>query len=205
MTSSNRLSAVKNLQLRYDPEPFHSNQVAKLALQLFDELAPWHGLSANERSLMEAAALLHDIGYSRGNNDEHHKNSLKMILENGLPGFNPTETVIIANVARYHRKAFPSPNHRHYATLTPEAATIVRRLAAFLRIADGLDRSHRSLVSDIKISLEAHLVVFRVYHYGELRNEITAAERKADLFKAEFGHEIAFRPQSIQNFNPGKL
>jgi exopolyphosphatase/guanosine-5'-triphosphate,3'-diphosphate pyrophosphatase len=89
---------------------------------------------------------LHDIGYSRGNNDEHHKNSLKMILETALAGFNPTETVIIATPPVITVKAFPSPNHRHYATLTPEAATIVRRLAAFLRIADGLDRSHRSLV-----------------------------------------------------------
>jgi exopolyphosphatase/guanosine-5'-triphosphate,3'-diphosphate pyrophosphatase len=110
MNSTDRLAAVKTLQLKYDPEPFHSNQVTKLALQLFDELSALHGLSVPERLLLEAAALLHDIGYAR-ESDGHHKNSLKMILEYGLPGFNPTEIAIIANVARYHRKSLPAADH----------------------------------------------------------------------------------------------
>jgi len=201
MNPSDRLAAAKSLQLRYDPEPFHSNQVAKLALQLFDELIALHGLSGNERILLEAAALLHDIGYARANDDGHHKNSLKMILEYGLPDFNPTETVIIANVARYHRKSPPSADHKYYVALEPEAAAIVRKLAALLRIADGLDRSHRSFVYEIKTIIEPHKVIFQIYNYGELRNEISAAERKADLFESEFGHQIIFRTYYINGIS----
>ncbi|MFH1213555.1 MAG: HD domain-containing protein [Candidatus Neomarinimicrobiota bacterium] len=201
MSSSDRLDAVKNLQLKYDPEPFHSAQVAKLALQLFDGLLSLHGLSASERTLLEAAALLHDIGYARENDDGHHKNSLKMILENNLPDFSPTENTIIANVARYHRKSLPSENHRQYAALPSDAATIVRKLAALLRIADGLDRSHRSLVYEIKTIIEPRKVIFKIYHYGELRNEIAAAEKKADLFKTEFGLEAKLRPHYLIQSN----
>lgn len=201
MNSSDRLATVKSLQLQYDPEPFHSNQVTKLALQLFDELPALHGLSVPERLLLEAAALLHDIGYARENEDGHHKNSLKMILEYGLPGFTPTEIAIIANVARYHRKSPPSADHKYYVALEPEAAAIVRKLAALLRIADGLDRSHRSLVYEIKSVLEPRKVVFQIYHYGELRNEISAAERKADLFESEFGRQVIFRTYYINSIS----
>ncbi len=200
MNSTDRLAAVKTLQLKYDPEPFHSNQVTKLALQLFDELSALHGLSVPERLLLEAAALLHDIGYAR-ESDGHHKNSLKMILEYGLPGFTPMEIAIVANVARYHRKSPPSADHKYYVALEPEAAAIVRILAALLRIADGLDRSHRSLVYEIKSVIEPRKVIFQIYHYGELRNEISAAERKADLFESEFGRQVIFRAYYIHSIS----
>jgi len=200
MNSTDRLAAVKTLQLKYDPEPFHSNQVTKLALQLFDELSALHGLSVPERLLLEAAALLHDIGYAR-ESDGHHKNSLKMILEYGLPGFTPMEIAIVANVARYHRKSPPSADHKYYVALEPEAAAIVRILAALLRIADGLDRSHRSLVYEIKSVIEPRKVIFQIYHYGELRNEISAAERKADLFESEFGRPVIFRTYYINSIS----
>jgi len=180
------------MQIKYDPEPFHSDQVAKLSLILFDELTKLHTLSASERFLLEAAALLHDIGYARQNSSGHHKNSLCIILEEKIPGFNAEETGIIANVARYHRKSPPSERHRHYAELKRESRSIVRKLAALLRIADGLDRSHRSLVYALKAIIEQTKVVFNIYHFGELRNELTAAENKSDLFKAEFGREALF-------------
>ncbi|MFH1252056.1 MAG: HD domain-containing protein [bacterium] len=197
MTSPDRFAAIRNLQMRYDPEPFHSDQVAKLAMQLFDELLTLHKLSASGRTLLEAAALLHDIGYAWQNEAGHHKNSLKLILENHLPDFSPTETGIIANVARYHRKSLPSENHRQYAALPPDATAIVRKLAALLRIADGLDRSHRSLVYEIKTVIEPRKVIFKIYHYGELRNEIAAAEKKADLFENEFGCQAVFHSNYI--------
>jgi len=201
MSSDNRLSFVKNLQMKYDPEPLHSNQVAKLALQLFDELTPLHKLSASERLLLEASALLHDIGYALQNASGHHKNSLRIILETGtpaLPGFNPTETEIIANVARYHRKSLPSENHPYFAKLNSNARVIVCKLAALLRIADGLDRSHRSLVFRIHTIIEPEKVIFTIYHYGELRNEITAAKKKADLFEIVYERQAVFRNQVIK-------
>mgnify|MGYP000845683952 FL=1 len=201
MSSDNRLSFVKNLQMKYDPEPLHSNQVAKLSLQLFDELTPLHKLSTSERLLLEASALLHDIGYASQNADGHHKNSLRIIMEAGtpaLPGFNPTETEIIANVARYHRKSLPSESHPHYAKLDSNSRSIVCKLAALLRIADGLDRSHRSLVSKVLTVIEPEKVIFDIFHFGELRNEITAAEKKADLFEIVYERQAVFRNQIIK-------
>ncbi|HPC35759.1 MAG TPA: HD domain-containing protein [Candidatus Marinimicrobia bacterium] len=202
MNSDDRLSFIKNLQMKYDPEPLHSNQVAKLSLQLFDELIPLHKLSSSERLLLEASALLHDIGYALQNAGGHHKNSLRIILEAGtpaLPGFNPTETEVIANVARYHRKSLPSESHPYYAKLDSNSRSIVCKLAALLRIADGLDRSHRSLVSKIFIVIEPAKVIFDIFHFGELRNEITAAEKKSDLFEIVYERQAVFRSRMIQS------
>jgi hypothetical protein len=111
------MEGVFRLMRRYDGEEAHSRPVCKLALELFDQLQALHGLSALERQWLEAAALLHDIGWSQAG-QAHHKASLRLILHERLPGWSDEEALIIANIARYHRKSAPRSKHRHFARLS---------------------------------------------------------------------------------------
>src|SRR3954465_13447760 len=140
------------LARRCNWEQPHAEHVTALTLQLFDQLAPLHRLGPDERELIEFGAMLHDIGWHIAGK-KHHHHSLYLILHGNLKGFDEEEVRIIANVARYHRKSPPAAEHEAYASLPPKAKQVVRVGAAFLRVADGLDRSHNAVVSSIRCRL----------------------------------------------------
>lgn len=170
----------------------HSEQVARLAMQIFDQLAadpswtgqPW--TSESSRRLLEAAAVLHDVGYVIGYR-RHHRHAYQLIVHSDLPGFTSRETEIIANIARYHRRACPKKSHEAYAKLGREERLLVRRLAAVLRVADGLDRTHRQAVRGVRVQVEDGAVCFVVHADAEPTTDLWGAERKSDLFESEFG------------------
>lgn len=128
----------------------HAVQVERLALQLFDALGARIGCAPGERETLSAAARLHDIGYYISF-DTHHKHSYYLIAHAELSGTSPVEQLVIANVARYHRGATPRRSHETLATLDKPMRRQVRRLAALLRIADGLDRGHVGAVGRLHV------------------------------------------------------
>lgn len=137
----------------------HSEQVAKLSLSIFDQLAeagfapaPPGFFAPRTRVLLEAAAVLHDVGIAVAYR-RHHKHSRDMIRLAELPGLDAREREIIAVIARYHRKSPPSLKHPEYRGLAPSERSLAAGLAGILRIADGLDRSHRRVVRSVRIEL----------------------------------------------------
>ena len=122
-----------------------------MALQLFDELAPWHGLGNGSREYLEAAALLANVGLFISHSG-HHKHSYYVIRNSEhLTGFTDGEIELIAQVARYHRKSAPKPKHEAFAALDEDDQAIVRTLAGILRVAIGLDRAHRGSVGGLHV------------------------------------------------------
>src|SRR5690606_9391565 len=109
--------------------------------------------NVEDRPLLETAARLQDVGYLI-NYDQHHKHSYHLILHSRLPGFQPSELEIIANVARYHRGADPKRKHANFKQLSTKDQNRVRQMAAILRVAGGLDRSNTRQVSDLQVSFE---------------------------------------------------
>ncbi len=130
----------------------HCEQVATLALQIFDGLKDRFELPADSRDVLQAAALLHDIGYLISHS-KHHKHAYHLIMHGELPGFSPHEVELIANVARYHRRAFPKKSHENLARASSEERRLIARLSGILRIADGLDRTHAQSVTGVKVRL----------------------------------------------------
>ena len=133
---------------RYD-EP-HARHVRELALQLFDAIGQRLGCESGDRQLLGDAALLHDIGYHISY-DTHHKHSYHLILHADLLGISPADQVVLANVARYHRGALPKRSQRNYGSLDKATRRRIKRIAALLRIADGLDRGHVGAVGRVKV------------------------------------------------------
>jgi exopolyphosphatase/guanosine-5'-triphosphate,3'-diphosphate pyrophosphatase len=184
-----RRRAVLDFARRQGWDEPHCRKVTSLALSLFDQTATLHGLGPPARDLLEVAGLLHDVGYAVAQSS-HHKHSLYLIRNADLDGFTPRERDLIANIARYHRKALPADRHAEYMALDEDDRTMVRRLAALLRLADGLDADHFQVV-------EEATVVDRVDHVRlELRArdvpdlDMWAAERNGDLFELEFDRRI---------------
>lgn len=174
-------------ECRYEKE--HAHQVAGLALRLFDELTPLHELGIAERALLQAAALLHDIGMVYGR-EAHHKSSRDIILKDERLPFSERERMIVALTARYHRKTLPESGHRYYADLSFYDREIVDVLSAILRVADGLDRSHAGRVKDVSVEILERRIILRPAVEGPADEELVSAKAKADLLERIFGRTV---------------
>ena len=165
----------------------HGEHVAWLAGRLFDASAALHGLGAAERELLICAGLLHDVGVSVSF-EGHHKHSRDIILQADLPSFTDRQRRMMACLARYHRKAGPSPAHSAFADLRPADQRTVMKLAALLRVADGLDREHGHVVKRLRLvqTGEDEWTLY-IESPWSLATALWAADRKRDVFEAVFG------------------
>lgn len=145
--------SVQQLADRCDDRPDHSQHVAALALNLFDELQKTLKLDKELRRLLEFAATLANVGVVVSH-AKHHLHSYYLIRNSELMGLTDREVEIIAQVARYHRKGLPKMEHLEFAALTSADQLIVRSLAALLRVAIGLDRTYDARVKSVSVKLE---------------------------------------------------
>jgi exopolyphosphatase/guanosine-5'-triphosphate,3'-diphosphate pyrophosphatase len=188
-----RKRQVRELAQRAPGMLAHTEQVARLATRLFDLTAPVHNLGRRERRWLEDAALLHDVGYSI-HFQRHHKHSQYLIATSTLDAFDPREIEVIAHVARYHRGAAPKRRHATFAALRGWQQEAVRKLAALLRIANALDRTHAARVIELYASVvKGKRVVVEVMSPFDVSLELSAAAHRSDLFTELFGRRIQFR------------
>src|SRR3954470_957704 len=145
-----RARSVAEFAERCHVEQPHSSHVQMLALELFDAIGERLGCDATERQALSDAALLHDSGYHISY-ERHHKHSYHLVLHADLLGMPPSEQVVIANVARYHRGAPPKKKHGNYGLLDRTLRRRIKVLSAILRVADGFDRGHVSAVKAVKV------------------------------------------------------
>ena len=171
----------------------HSLQVAKLALEIFDALAPRFRFTSKDRRLLEAAAILHDIGYFI-NYSSHHKHSYHLIRHADLFGFTPRERELIANIARYHRKSMPKKKHDQFVRLPPDDQTLVTRLGGILRLCDGLDRRRNSVVETLDCTLLDNGLRLVVIGREDTSVELFGAKAKSDLFQEAFDLKLIIDP-----------
>jgi len=181
--------AARALGRRFAFDEVHAAQVARVALSLFDDLAGLHRLPASARPMLEAAALLHDVGsavsYSR-----HHKHTFYLIANGDIPGFSDRERQLVALVARYHRRSPPDRERPDLVSLAPADFRSVRKLATLLRLADSCDRSHHQLVRDVRARVANGSVRLLLRSRQPIDLEIWDAEREAALFRQVFGRRL---------------
>jgi exopolyphosphatase/guanosine-5'-triphosphate,3'-diphosphate pyrophosphatase len=190
-----RRRSVIELGERCNYFPAHAQQVARLALALFDGLRSRHELGAREREWLEYAALLHDVG-THISYENHHKHAYYLIRHGDLRGFDPQEIGIIALVARYHRQATPKKSHEGMADLPRDLRRTVKMLGAILRLAEGLDRSHAQVVARAAVlkAEDSDGLLIRLTTVGDAELELWAAGRHAaplsELLEAEIGFGV---------------
>lgn len=168
----------------------HSFQVLGLAVKIFDFLKNRYSLSPDDKIYLEAACILHDVGHHISPN-AHHKHSYYIIRNSELLGFNDREIEIIANVARYHRKSHPKSKHEGFGKLDLHSRELVRRLSGILRLADALDRSHKSIVKSIELIQADNTLKIRLTDCAsEPSLEIWGANLRKGLFEESFGLRV---------------
>ncbi|MCS7050050.1 MAG: HD domain-containing protein [Thermomicrobium sp.] len=179
------------------PDPEHSEHVAFLALRLFDQLQSRFTFPPEARDLLAAAALWHDCGQFRSLS-EHHRHSFDRIMAVPLRGFDRTEQLAIANIARYHRAAAPSLRHPQFQRLPPQYRRLVEQLAAILRIAEGLDASHQQVVRDVRVEFANGYVTIHVESPTFPILEVEKAQARAGLFRDVFGKDLLVVSERLQ-------
>ncbi len=174
---------------RCGAERGHWEQVHRLAVCLFDAIEPFTKADETDRFVLECAAILHDIGWCAGQQG-HHKQSMKMILEDRTMPLSPSERLWIGLTARYHRKALPKEDHPVYGNLEEKEQKRIDLLAGILRIADGLDCSHQNLIESIRADIEQDHLILGCRCRREAEEEMQAARKKSDLLARALGLSI---------------
>jgi exopolyphosphatase/guanosine-5'-triphosphate,3'-diphosphate pyrophosphatase len=174
----------------------HVEQVRHLALQLFEQLGPALGAAPEERAILEAASLLHDVGqlvsYRR-----HHKHSYQLIMHAERLSLSARDRALVALISRYHRKSGPKKQHEEFAALPKPERAVVMRMSALLRIADGLDRGHTAIVERVDAELTDERLTLRVLPRlagADLALECWGASRKSDVLADALEREVVVEP-----------
>jgi exopolyphosphatase / guanosine-5'-triphosphate,3'-diphosphate pyrophosphatase len=184
-----RRRSVIELAERCNYWPEHAAQIARLALSLFDQTRGVHGLTDREREWLEYAAMLHDIGVHISY-ERHHKHSYYLISHGDLRGFEPDEVETIALVARYHRQATPSMRHEAFGAVGKRRRRTIRTLAAILRLAESLDRSHAQSVTGVELHDRGDDRLLQIRSTGDAELEVWSATRHAAPFERVIGKPL---------------
>ena len=181
---------------RFEYDHRHAEHVRELSLMLFDQLQAVHHLPPQSRVQLEAGALLHDVGH-RISHRGHHKHGEYMALNGDIPGLEGRDRNIVGAIIRYHnRKSEPASHHPAYSALNSNDKRISRRLASIVRIAEGLDHSHRQRIQSLHASFHRGAVTLQVEAHGDAAEDLRDAERSSDLFEKEFHVQLYFRSQN---------
>ncbi len=186
---------ILTLMRQMEGQQLHVSHVTRLALQLFDALVPLHGLGPHERLLLEGAGYLHDIGHTMDEvnvNGSHHKESARLIREHPWKSIAPSDVEIMAQVARYHRRAMPELKHDDFARLSDYDRRIVKILASMLRIADSLDRNHEQFIQGLQVTFTPQQIIIHLQTNGPYLREALSAYRKGDLAELVFQRDLVF-------------
>jgi len=152
-----------------------------------------HHLPPQARVQLEAGALLHDVGH-RVSHRGHHKHGEYLTLNGDIPGLEERDRHMVAAIVRYHnRKSEPASHHPAYSALNNNDKRMARRLAAILRIAEGLDHSHRQRVLNVRAAFQRGAVTLRLDARGDVAEDLRDAERGIDLFEKEFHVRLFFK------------
>jgi len=181
-----RRRSVLELAERCNYHADHARHIANLSLALFDQTRALHGLTDREREWLEYAAVMHDIG-AHISFGRHHRHSYYLITNGDLRGFQPEEIEIIALVARYHRRSTPKTAHEEYARLPAGRRRTVRTLAAMLRVAENLDRSHSQVISGVTFRARKERAVLELHAAGDAELELWATGRHVAPFEDVIG------------------
>ena len=184
-----RRRSVMKLFRRFNQSGAHPKQVARLAVSLFDQLKDLHKLPEGDRELLEYGALLHDIGYTISAR-KHHKHGQYMINHGELYGFSADEHQLIGMLARYHRGSDPRKRHEPYRFLRAKDRKRVTALAALLRLANALDRSHTNTIAEVTAKVRDDALHLTLATRSDPALELWALRRNAALFKQRFGLDV---------------
>ncbi|MGE5817902.1 MAG: HD domain-containing protein [Deltaproteobacteria bacterium] len=185
-----RADSLEQVCQKYLYDSAHAQHVSQLALNTFYQLHDLHQLPEKYASILNAAAMLHDIGLFISR-PKHHKHSYYLIKSSGLNSFSKLDLDLVANTARYHRKAHPSQKHLPFSQLSPGNQNVVRKLSAILRIADAFDYKGEQRVKTLTCTLKkSKTLIIRATAAAHIKDELDWAAKKGRLIQEVFNVDL---------------
>lgn len=177
------IACAKNISKRYRGSRKRSETLEQIALTIFDSTSKVHGLGKRERLLLQISTILHDCGkyISMANLGEC---SYSIIMATEIIGISHREREIVANVVKYNHITFSYyGNMGKYSDMDRDTYLIVAKLTAILRLANGLDRSHKQKFKNVKISLKEDELIITVDTNEDITLEKGLFGSRADFFR----------------------
>lgn len=182
--------SIDNILKNFEMNIPHCYHVQKLALASFDQLSSLHGMGREERKILSAAALLHDIGEFI-NYYNHHKHGLYLVLNARLNGLTNKELVMCALLVSMHTTDDYKPNWKQYQPIIDKADfKIIKKLSLFLRIAEQLDRSEFGTITDLTSLILPNQVKITINTDTNPELEIAEALKNRKDFKKRFDKDL---------------
>jgi CHAD domain-containing protein len=220
--SAAALSRLKAWASFLDPDFSHSQRVANIALQLYDGLTS-NGLADNRfsadgthqdlRTVLYAAALMHDAGRSHREKG-HHRTSSRLIRTLTPPlGWTAHDLALAGVVARYHRGGLPQSRHKALSNLPPDQRASAICLAGILRLANGFDLQHDGRIARLEVKSQDGALVIRAQGYSpysQIAEEVASARfllertlRRAIIVRPLAAKKKTQVSRGVQNRKPG--
>ncbi len=175
---------------KYHVDRKHCDQVAKLSCMLFDQLLELHGLDSHDRLLLQAAAMLQEVGvFIAPKKHQHHGQYI--ILNSEHFGLSRVDVEILSLLVRYHRQGTPNRRQRFYAEMEERDRMRVQKLAAILRVGNAMESGHAYRIHSFKVKINGKRIDIIIPDIRELSMENIALRDKGDLFTDIFGYELS--------------
>ena len=182
-----QLSLLYSIGERYQYDEAHSRQVAKLALAMFDKLGKHHGLDSHSRILLQATALLHDIG-KYVSLRSHSLYSYMLIMSCDILGFSEMDKKIVALASYYHaHRLFSGKRHAEVEEMSAEIMPLVAKIAALVRLADAMDRSYKQKIKSCRVNVKNGVMKVEAVTLEDLTIEEWTFASKASFFEEVYG------------------
>lgn len=179
------IDCAKNISKRYMGSRKRGETIEAIALTIYDSMKKIHGLSKRERLLLRLAAILHDCG-KYISMVELAECSYQIIMATEIIGLSHVEREIVANVVKFNHSAFAYYEELSNKTLDRSDYLVMAKLTAILRIANGLDRSHKQKFSDIKAVHKGNELIITVDTPEDITVEKGLFEHRAAFFEEVF-------------------
>lgn len=184
--------AALELGRKFHFDETHGKHVADLCGSLFRQTQAIHGLDARFELLLYIAALLHEIGMYVSHRSLH-KHSMYLIRNSDLFGLGKRDLLLVALVARYHRRALPQPTHEGYSDLNREGRVAIAKMSALLRIAKALDDARSQSIGEFTCRTNSKQLIIEVPRVDDLSLEKIAIQQNSSLFEQNFGKRVVLR------------
>ena len=183
------VACATSISKRYMGSKKRSETLERITTTIFDSMKKVHGLGRRERLYLRLASILHDCGkyISMVNIGE---NSYQIIMATEIIGLSHMEREIVANVARFNYSPFVYYGHQSGSIrLDQDSYLIVAKLTAILRLASGLDRSHKQKLNGLKATLKDNRLILTVDTQEDITLEKGFFEMREEFFKEVFSVE----------------
>jgi len=174
---------------RLNFDKVHAKTTTEFAGQLFSDLKPIHSLESSYKILIEAGAILHDVGYFIAGR-KHHEHSFYITGALNIPGVNSDNREVVAYLTLFHKKDITEGMEQQFLSLSTEKQLIVKKLVSILRIADSLDSSHMQLINSVEVQILKNKVLIKAKCKKKPYLEIMNFEEKKKIFEETFGIPI---------------